>query len=231
MGNLPEETATCQPSKKKLSGNGATSMITAAASTTTYASPTRVNSKSKKCSQVASPAKHYATAPDSLLSPSNSTAKFFEPGKGSDQALANALFLLNRLSACKYPEEAFDVNNSQEVIDVDNEDDNINGTANDFLPGEDNSNGELKLGHKAKGDSPLAHPPATKSIGISNNPHKTTLFATNGSTTGRCSAHTTGTSVSPPKRPSALRASSFTPVTNTCIPTINDAVDKDPDFF
>ena len=155
MGNLAEETATCQPSMKKSSGNGATLMTTAAASTTTYALPTRVNSKSKKCSQVASPAKHYATDPDSLHSLSNSTAKFFEPGKGSDQALADALSLLNHLSARKYPDEAIDVNNSQEVIDIDNKDDNINGIANNFLPGNNDSNGELKLGHEAKGDSQI----------------------------------------------------------------------------
>jgi hypothetical protein len=231
MGNLAEETATRQPSKKKLSGNGATLMTTAEASTTTYALPTRVNSKSKKRSQVASPAKHYATASDSLLSPRDSTAKFFEPGEGSDQALANALSLLTRLSARKYPEEAIDVDNSQEVIDVDDEDDNIDGIANDFLPGNGDSDGELELDHKAKGDSPLAHLPATKSIGIRNNPHKTTLFATNGSTTGTCSANTTGTPLSPPKRPSALQASSFTPVAIISILTIDDVVDEDPDFF
>jgi hypothetical protein len=231
MGNLAEETATCKPSKKKLSGNDATLMTTTAASTTSYALPMRANSKSKKCSQVASSAKHYATALDSLLSPSNSRAKFFKPGKGSDQALANTLSLSTCLSAWKYPEEAIDVDNSQEVIDVDNKDDTIDGIANNFLPGNDDNNGELKLGHEAKEDSPLTHPPATKSIGISNNPHKMTLFATNGSTTGTCSANTTGTPPSPPKCPSALRVSSFTPVANTSIPTIDNAVNKDPDFF
>ena len=98
MGNLAKETAIRQSSKRISSGNGSTSMTTAAASTTSYALPARVNSKSKKCTQVASPAKHYATAPDSLLSPSNSTTKYFEPGKGSDQALAVALSLSAHLS-------------------------------------------------------------------------------------------------------------------------------------
>jgi hypothetical protein len=235
MGDLAEETATHQPSKKKLSGNGATLLTTAAASTTSYASPTRVNSKSKKHSQVASPAKHYAAAPDSLLSPSNSMAKLFEPGEGSDQALANALSLSTRLSARKDPEEATKVNNSQEVINVNDEDDNIDGNANDFLPGSNDSDGEFKLGHEATGSSPLALSGGTnKSIGISNNPHKTSLFATNSPTTGTCSANPAGTpnpKSPPPKCPSALRTSSFTPVVNNGVPIIDNAVDDDPDFF
>jgi hypothetical protein len=131
MGNLAKETAIRQPSKKISSGNGATSMTTAAASTTSYALPARVDSKSKKCTQVASPAKHYATAPDCLLSPSNSTAKFFEPGKGSDQALAIALSLAARLSVHKSPEEVVDIKDNQEVTDIDDNDD-IDGIAGGF---------------------------------------------------------------------------------------------------
>jgi hypothetical protein len=98
MGDLAKETVIRQPSKRISSGDCATSMTIAAASTTSYALPARVVSKSKKRAQVASPAKHYATAPDSLLSPSNSMAKFFKPGKGSDQALAVALSLSAHLS-------------------------------------------------------------------------------------------------------------------------------------
>jgi hypothetical protein len=210
MGDLAKETAVRQPSKRISSGNGATSMTTAAASTTSYASPTRVDSRSKKCTQVASPAKHYAVAPDRPPSPSNSTAKFFEPGKGSDQALTNALTFLARLSVHKSPEEVVDDDDAQEVIDV-NDDDDIDGIAGDFLPG--NDDGELELGHEATGSSPLALPGGTsKSIGISNNPHKKTLFATNKPTTGTpCSANPAGTPTptSPPKRPSALSIESF----------------------
>ncbi len=60
------------------------------------------------------------------------------------------------------------------------------------------------------------------------------MFATNKPSTGTpCSANPAGTPTptSPPKCPSALRASSFTPVANTGVPTIDDAVDNDPDFF
>jgi hypothetical protein len=233
MGNLAKETAICQPSKRITSGDGATSMTTAAASTTSYPLPERVDSKSKNRTQVASPAKHYATAPNSLLSPSNSTVKFFEPGEGSDQALAIALSVLARLSVHKSPEEVVDVEDIQEVIDVDNDDD-IDGIAGNFLLS--NDDGKLELGHEATGSSPLALPGGTnQSLGISNNPHKKTLFATNQPTTGSsCSANQAGTSTptSPPSKcPSVLRASSFTPVANSGIPTINNAVDDDPDFF
>jgi hypothetical protein len=139
------------------------------------------------------------------------------------------------LSAHKDPEEVTKVDNSQEVINIDDEDDNIDGNANDFLPGSNDSDGKFELGHEATGSSPLALSGGTnKSIGISNNPHKTSLFATNSPTTSTCSANPAGTpnpKSPPPKRPSALRTSSFTPVVNNGVPTIDDAVDDDPDFF
>jgi hypothetical protein len=232
MGDLAKDTAVQQPSKRISSGNGATSMTTTAASTTSYALPTRVNSRSMKHTQVASPAKHYTTAPNRPHSPSDSTAKFFKPGEGSDQALADALTLLARLSVHKSLEEVVDDNDAQEVTDINN-DEVIDGIAGDFLPGDDDS--ELELGHEATGSSPLALPGGTsKSIGISKKNHKKTLLASNKPTTGiPCSANPAGTPTptSPPKRPSALRASSFTPVANTGVPTINDAVDNNSNFF
>ncbi len=96
--------------------------------------------------------------------------------------------------------------------------------------------GKPKLGQEVTGSSPLALPGGTnQSLGIRNNPHKKTLFATNQHTTGSpCSANPAGTStpLSPPSKClSALRASSFTPVANTGVPTIHNAVDDDPDFF
>ncbi len=158
-------------------------------------------------------------------------AKFFKPDKGSDQVLANALTLLACLSVHKSLEEVVDNDDAQGVIDVD--DDDIDGIAGDFSSW--NDDGELELGHEATGSSPLALPGGTsKSIGISNNPHKKTLFATNKPPTDTpCSANPAGTPTptSPPKHPSVLRASSFTPVANTGIPTINDAVNNDPNFF
>ncbi len=120
-------------------------------------------------------------------------------------------------------------------MNVDDEDNNIDGDANNFLPGSDDSDGEFELGHEATGSSPLALSGGTnKSIGISNNPHKMSLFATNSPTTGTCSANPAGTpnpKSPPPKCPSALRTSCFTPVVNNGVPTIDDAVDDDPDFF
>jgi hypothetical protein len=88
-------------------------------------------------------------------------------------------------------------------------DDDIDGNPGDFLG--TNYDKEFEYGHDAHGSSPLAAPPTTPILDLS--------------------PPILGTSTSLPKQRSAFGSTSFAPVAANPLPTMNDAVDADPDFF
>jgi hypothetical protein len=88
--------------------------------------------------------------------------------------------------------------------------DDIDGNPGDFLGTNDDD--EFEFGNDAHGFSPLAAAPPT-------------------APTVDPSSSILGTPTSPPKQRSALRSTSFAPVAANPLPTMNDAIDADPDFF
>ncbi len=131
----------------------------------------------------------------------------FGPGGGAQQALTAAEAASTRLSSYTQLPESITANK-------DDDDDYIDVFPGDFL-GSDNNDGEVEFRKDAHGTSPMATKLSAAGAPLCLDPSPPIL----------------GTPTSPPKQRSALRFTSFALVASNPIPTMNDAVDMDPNFI
>ena len=201
------EAAPRHSSKKATTGHNEPQPSSVTNSLYAYKFLARISTTSNKRAQLSSPAAHYAAHSSRRpTSPADDESgsrltEFFEPGGGAQQAVDNAKSFSSHYSSYLRGPEMPDTR-------MDDDDDDIDGDPGDFIGFKDDIK-ELELGNDANGTSPLAssHPNQNLAPQIERNPK------------------------SPPKHKSALRSTSFAPLTPNLHPTMDDAVDADPDFF
>jgi hypothetical protein len=120
---------------------------TAASTSAAYFSPTRISSSSNKCSQVSSPASHYAMVSRHPPTPPNAALQFFTPNGESEEFMEEAEAISQRLALLT------NILVAETINLVDDNDNDIDGHPQDFKATQDSETGP-ELGHDATSHSP-----------------------------------------------------------------------------